>query len=160
MKLVTILGTMILVISAQNAVAAGWRHSSGADGNYIYTAANDYSAPTTPHLIIWCNPEGFDVSLSPHELVGNGKDVRALADLNLDKQKMKSTWGISTSNNALFIERIGNKKIDPVEFIAMLFKHNTISVDYGAIEGSRYTKRHASFSMAGARSLFQTACRP
>jgi hypothetical protein len=146
--------------ASQNAIASGWLHHSGADGNYIFTTPQNHTAPVTPHLVIWCNPEGFDVSLTAHELVGNGKDVRALTNMKLDGEAVKATWGISTTNKALYIERIQNRKVTPIEFIVMLFKHNTVSIDYGAIEGGKFTKRYSTFSMSGARDLFKSVCKP
>jgi len=160
MKIKALVITLLILIGAENASAEGWTHNSDSSGSYMLTASTNYSAPIMPHLIIWCNPSGFDVSFSAHSLVGNGKDAHSLANLILDGDKMKSTWGISTTNNALFIEQIKNRKVSPIEFIITLFKHEKMTITYGAIENGRFTKRSATFSMLGARKQFQSACRP
>lgn len=157
----TIFAGIVMAFWATNAASAGWqRYYSGSNDQGIFTEPTKYSAPIAPHLVIWCNQSGFDVSLTTHELVGNGRDIRSLTSIVMDEEKMSATWGISTTNKALFIERIGKRKIQPVEFISMLLKHKKITIDYPAIEGNRFTKRNASFSMSGARELFSSSCAP
>jgi len=159
MRIIQVVILLFVLFLSKNSIASDWSHHSGTDDNYIFTKPINHSAPVSPHLVIWCGSEGFDVSLTAHELVGNGKDVRVMTNMKFDNVIVKATWGISTTNKALYIERIQNTKVAPMEFIVRLFKHNTISIDYGAIDGGKFVKRSATFSMSGARDLFKTACK-